>query len=69
MELSKNNLFKDTNMIAGDMFWDGLIQVFSKKTGKYLGYCWPGQQELFEEPEEIEEPQTEAKNKAQLTLF
>lgn len=58
-------------MQAEDMFQDKILQVFSRKTGKYLGYVYQG-----EDPEALQEkldaePATEENNIDinQLNLF
>lgn len=56
------------NMTAKDMFKEEFIQVFSKKTGNYLGIVKEGAEINFEEleaPEKIKEKE----NENQLKLF
>jgi hypothetical protein len=60
-----------THMIAADLFYgDSAKQVFSAKTGKWLGTIQRGKELNFApeiEPEEATEP--EIKNPAQLSFF
>lgn len=58
-------------MQAEDLFYDKMVQVFSRKTGEYLGYVYIGQ-----DPETLQEqidaeplPETEIPNINQLNLF
>lgn len=57
------------HMIAEDLFADDLTQVFSAKTGKYLGVIKQGQEIDFQEQVEALEQQRETKNPNQLNLF
>lgn len=56
--------------IATDMFAPDIVQVFARKTGKYLGYIKQGEENTLQDPEE--EKQEEIKetiNPNQLNLF
>jgi len=56
-------------MKAEDMFSDKMLQVFSRKTGEYLGYVYLGQDpELLQEKIEDQE-QKIVIPKSQLSLF
>jgi hypothetical protein len=66
--MSLNNNKKLEYLIAPDLFASDLKQVFSAKTGKYLGVVKEGQQiSIQEQAEAIEQP--DKPNKAQLKLF
>lgn len=60
----ENRKIKDRLMIADDIFVEGLKQVFSVRTGEFLGYT--GEKHL-EEPEP--EEQTEVISQNQLSIF
>lgn len=61
-----------TRMVAEDLFSDKIVQVFSRETGKYLGYVYLG-----EDPEILQEkidgadavPEVEPISKNQLKMF
>lgn len=55
-------------MFAEDMFEDKTVQVFSKKTGEYLGTIKRGEQILEFQSEEIEIKEIPI-SKNQLSLF
>ncbi len=68
MQLSTVNNSK--NMKAEDMFNENMVQVFSKKTGIYLGWIGKGMEIDFEEQEEqLQEQQEQKKESPQLQLF
>jgi hypothetical protein len=62
-----------TRMVAEDMFSDKIVQVFSRETGKYLGYVYLGedpellQEKLDAEPDAVPEVLPIPKN--QLKMF
>lgn len=58
-------------MAAKDLFQpDDYTQIFSAKTGKYVGTITHGQELPFEEQiEELLQPPKEEPNKDQLSLF
>lgn len=64
-----NGKGKLQHMIAEDLFADDLKQVFSAKTGKYLGVIATGQEINFEEQVEALEQPKEHTNPNQLNLF
>ena len=64
-----NSTGKLQHMIADDLFSDDLAQVFSAKTGKYLGVVKQGQEIDFQEQIEALENHREPENKQQLSLF
>jgi len=68
MKLDKSQLFDKKKMKAVDMFLKDMVQIFSKRTGEYLGYVREG--EDLDDPE-IEEPEIvqEKPNNKQLNLF
>lgn len=71
LDISKINAAgKLTHMVAPDMFYNGCKQVFSAKTGKWLGTVQAYHEINFtevEEPERMQEPEKENIN--QLSLF
>lgn len=66
-----NKTGKLTHMIADDLFYGSSAkQVFSAKTGKWLGTIQQGQELNFEaEKEQEETTEQEIKNPNQLDLF
>jgi len=62
-----------TRMIAEDLFSDKIVQVFSRETGKYLGYVYLGedpellQEQIDKQPETVPEQTTISFN--QLNMF
>lgn len=68
MELPRSSIHDTRKMTAADLFLKGLVQVFSKKTGEYLGYVRPWE-DLPEPEDQPEQPAKEPANAAQLSLF
>lgn len=66
-----NKAGKLTHMVADDLFYgSNTKQVFSAKTGKWLGTIQQGQELNFEPQDEPEQqPEPEIKNPNQLDLF
>jgi hypothetical protein len=73
MQLRNSDRFKSkdgsTPMLAEDMFRKDIIQVFSKKTGEYLGYIRQGQQLPEDTVDHEPEPDVININPAQLKMF
>ncbi len=62
------SLTNRAQMFAKDMFLDKTLQVFSKKTGEYLGLIRQGEQLMFSEEVETREVPVTI-DKKQLSLF
>lgn len=62
-----------TRMVAEDLFSDKIVQVFSRETGKYLGYVYLGedpellQEQIDKQPDTVPEQTTISIN--QLNMF
>lgn len=65
-----NSTGKLTHLVAQDIFSDNLLQVFSAKTGDYLGTVMQGQEITLQEQEQAEtEPQEQENHLLQIKLF
>ena len=69
MILQYDSLSNPKNMKAKDMFKEEYTQVFSIKTGNYIGIVIEGQEFNFDEVEEVTPEPEPQKNKLQLSLF
>lgn len=58
-----------THLIAKDMFCNGAKQVFSAKTGKWLGTIDTAAELKFEPENEPEQQESERHNPNQISLF